>query len=213
MREHWIALQILLLVYLLFSIPACDKDEQDDTPVSISCRDRAVFSDHLQSEYILPWPAGHAYEVIQSYCNRSGSHRNQLAYDFAIPVGDVLIASRTGKVQVVREDLPDNGVAVNNSIHNHILIEHADGSTAFYAHLKQKSVLIEVGQAVQTGDTIAQSGNSGATGNTPHLHFGVYRTWPPVEGDDLPVNFRNCADALDHAGGLIVNQSYMALPY
>ena len=58
-------------------------------------------------------------------------------------------------------------------------IEHPDGTVAFYAHLMQESVVVGVGQQVARGELIALSGNSGATGGLPHLHFGVYQGWPP----------------------------------
>ena len=47
---------------------------------------------------------------------------------------------------------------------------HADGSMAVYAHLQLESVVVSVGQGVDTGQRIAASGNTGySTG--PHLHF------------------------------------------
>ncbi len=84
---------------------------------------------------------------------------------------------------------------------------------AFYAHLKRNSVVVEVGQYVEAGQRIAASGNSGSTGETPHLHFGVYESYYPKDGFDLPVNFRNAAGELDDRGGLIVRRYYKALPY
>lgn len=51
------------------------------------------------------------------------------------------------------------------------LIDHANGLSTLYAHQSVQSVT--PGQAVQTGDIIGYSGNTGySTG--PHLHFTVY---------------------------------------
>lgn len=55
-------------------------------------------------------------------------------------------------------------------------------------------------------------GNSGYSGE-PHLHFGVYEDYPPVDGYDLPVNFRNADGSIDERGGLIRGEVYTALPY
>ncbi len=93
------------------------------------------------------------------------------------------------------EHFADNDT--NRANHNHMFIEHSDGTTAFYAHLVQDSVLPEVGDRVAQGELIAQSGTSGGT--VAVLHFGVYRTWPVQGGDDVAINFRNADGPLDRA--------------
>lgn len=175
-----------------------------------TCYDRAIFGDPEDSEYILPFPVGAAYPVYQSYCWRTGGHRNQLAYDFIIPIGDTIVAARRGIVREIREDSPDNGEGVGQ--HNYVYIQHGDGTLAFYAHLMQNSVIVQLGDTVITGQYFACSGNSGKSGE-PHLHFGVYENYPPVEGIDVPVNFRNAEGPLDSLGGLIRGVIYKALPY
>ena len=174
------------------------------------CLDRAVFNPPDESQYILPYPVDDSFEVYQSYCWPTGGHRDQLAYDFTIPIGHPITASRAGTVRLVKEDSPDNGIGVGE--HNFVHIEHSDGTTGFYAHLMQFGILVTVGGQVVQGQIIGYSGNSGESGS-PHLHFGVYRAYPPTEGDDIPVNFRNADGPLDDRGGLIRGEFYMALPY
>ena len=174
------------------------------------CLQRATFGDPANSEYILPFPAGAEYPVYQSYCWQTGGHRDQLAYDFTIPIGDSVIASRQGVVREIREDSPDDGQGYGQ--HNFIYIEHPDGSLAFYAHLMQYGVAVNVGDTVQTGQMIGFSGNSGQSGE-PHLHIGIYENYPPVEGVDIAFNFRNAFGPLDSRGGLIRGVVYKALPY
>jgi murein DD-endopeptidase MepM/ murein hydrolase activator NlpD len=50
-------------------------------------------------------------------------------------------------------------------------IQHANGDVTVYGHMER--ILVEAGQAVRAGDTIALLGNLGqSTG--PHLHFEVH---------------------------------------
>jgi hypothetical protein len=70
---------------------------------------------------------------------------------------------------------------------------------------------VEAGDEVEAGEFIAFAGNSGLTGG-PHLHFGVYQDWPPQEGYDVPVNFRNASGQHDSRCGLTIWRLFEALP-
>jgi hypothetical protein len=173
------------------------------------CFERAYFEmNPANSDYILPYPTGKAYPLNQTYCGPPSGHHNQLAYDFLIPIGNEVVAARSGVVRALREDSPDDG---QGSQHNHVLIEHADGTVGFYAHLKQSGVLVEVGDDVTAGQLIAYSGHSGTT-DVPHLHFGVYQDYPPIEGQDIPITFGNAPGPTDCRGGLIPGETYQAVP-
>ncbi|MCB0635885.1 MAG: M23 family metallopeptidase [Lewinella sp.] len=206
-RSSW---WLLLGLAFLTTDATCNKENPSSSPPP--CQERAVFGDPAMSPYALPYPAGHAYVLSQSYCYAQGGHRNQLAYDFALPIGDTVTAARAGVVLEVREDLADTGSSVDPGAHNHVFVEHADGTVAFYAHLQQDGVAVQAGQTVALGQFIATSGNSGNTGNFPHLHFGVYQGWPAREGYDVAVNFYNAEGPLNAAGGLVKDEWYLALP-
>ena len=141
-----------------------------------------------------------------SYCVPTGGHREQQAYDFLIPIGEPVLAARAGIVMQVTEDSPDDGQGTD---HNHVMVEHSDGTVGFYAHLQQNGVVVEVGEPVEQGQTIATAGHSGTT-DVVHLHFGVYDSWPPVEGQDQAVNFRNTPGPLDCRRGLVNGATYSA---
>lgn len=174
-----------------------------------ACMQRAVFGDPADSLYVLPFAAGERYRVSQAYCREIGGHRLQLAYDFDMPVGAEVLAARAGIVVDQRDDSPDDGVGVGE--HNYLMIRHDDGTVAFYAHLMQDGLVATLGDHVEQGQVIAYSGNSGATSG-PHLHFGVYRSWPPSEGYDVPVVFRNASGPFDLLGGLATDGVVEALP-
>lgn len=186
----------------------CGRAERTPRP----CLERATFGDPGESPYVLPYPPGRSYRLVQAYCYPYGGHRDQLAYDFEMPIGDDVTAARAGVVRKVRQDLSDTGGESDPGQHNHILILHADGTVALYGHLKQHSVAVEEGQEVAQGQRIAASGNSGNTLGEPHLHFGVYEFWPATERFDVPVNFRNTDGPLDDRRGLVPGNTYPALP-
>jgi len=174
-----------------------------------ACLDRAVFGLPERSPYVLPYPVGAAYRVLQSYCYDPGTHGNQLAYDFLMTEGTPVTAARAGMVAGLVDQWPDTDW--DSSHFNYVFIRHDDGSVAFYAHLQVGTLLVRLGDTVGAGQRIGNSGHCG----TPiaDLHFGVYRAWPPTDGYDLAVNFRNAEGPLDVRGGLRAGTTYTALPY
>jgi Peptidase family M23 len=53
---------------------------------------------------------------------------------------------------------------------NHVVIDHGNGEYSVYAHLKQGSPRVMLGQQVKAGETIGALGSSGNS-TEPHLHF------------------------------------------
>jgi hypothetical protein len=78
-------------------------------------------------------------------------HSNQLAYDFVMNIDDTIYSIGAGVDKDLREDQPDNGGDIEASNHNFIMIQHNDGSVAFYAQLMQNGVLVEKNEYVQQG--------------------------------------------------------------
>ncbi len=82
--------------------------------------------------------------------------------DIALPEGTPVKAANRGKVALVGDFyLPGKTV----------ILDHGLGIYTVYCHLKK--ILVQKGELVAKGETLALSGKSGrVTG--PHLHFGVY---------------------------------------
>lgn len=85
--------------------------------------------------------------------------------DFGLPLSKPVQATAAGKVTLVRSDPEGYGL--------HVRIQHEQAGESFlglYAHLSAAKV--RAGQAVDAGQVIGLSGNSGnSTG--PHLHFEI----------------------------------------
>ncbi len=145
------------------------------------------------SGYKLPYPGGRTYLVSQG--NNQGSHYGYGAYawDFAMAYGDPVVASRAGVVRFVQEGYGvgdcDSGYAGQA---NYVVIDHGDGYSSLYLHLKQNGVVVQPGQYVYQGQLIGYSDTSGWSCGA-HLHFQVQYTsdswWSqsvPVTFDDVP---------------------------
>ena len=143
--------------------------------------------------YHLPFAAGKSYAVIQGYHGEL-SHKDRCAIDFGMPFGTPIHAIRDGEVVVVTEKFPDHaggsaGLDYVGSA-NEVQIDHADGTTAAYVHLKMNGSAVKLNQKVKAGDLIGYVGNSGSS-TVPHLHLEVRDT---QTGKSRPTLFKT-ADA------------------
>jgi murein DD-endopeptidase MepM/ murein hydrolase activator NlpD len=165
-----------------------------------------------RSEYVLPYPVGSSYRINQgndSGFGHSGAYK--FGYDFDMPIGTIVTASREGSVSEVRNTNPDGeNLVLGNE--NLVKILHDDGTTGAYSHLQQFSVIVKSGEQVEQGDTLGQSGNSGYTDNFPHLHFHLSDCdEPTLPGcGTLLVTFSNSDP---NPCGLKQNSFYKALPF
>ncbi|MCB0658958.1 MAG: M23 family metallopeptidase [Saprospiraceae bacterium] len=166
--------------------------------------------DWNSSLYVLPYPSGDSYVVNQGNHNPCGGHQGayEYGYDFSMPIGSVVIASRAGVVTEIRNSHPDGEQLIPGN-ENLVKILHVDGTTAGYSHLKQYSVVVKTGQEILQGDTLGLSGNSGNTGNFPHLYFHLATCDEPTTAGcaTLLVKFRNTRP---NPCGLIMGESYEA---
>jgi len=128
------------------------------------------------SPYRLPYAVASRHTVTQAYPERI-THTDSAsmhAIDFAMPVGTGVNAARAGTIMQVTADYFGSTTASGTQRANLIRILHDDGTMAVYAHLHWDSIRVSLGEHVERGQRIADSGNTGySTG--PHLHFVVQR--------------------------------------
>jgi len=95
--------------------------------------------------------------------------------DFLLPVGTPVVAACSGTVIACQDrykrSYKDPKFAVRR---NFVVINHNNGESSVYVHLRYRSIRVKKGQKVKQGQVIALSGRVGFA-TYPHLHFGVYR--------------------------------------
>lgn len=104
--------------------------------------------------FVYAWPIRGS--VTQGY---SAGHR---AVDLGAPYGAKVYAARAGRVVLRQWSTVGYGFLV--------IVDHGDGSQAYYSHLK--GAWVNVGDWVARGDLV---GEVGSTGNStgPHVHFEI----------------------------------------
>jgi murein DD-endopeptidase MepM/ murein hydrolase activator NlpD len=98
----------------------------------------AAYPEALTSEYCLPFDSSVPRRVIQG---NSEDHKfpwthhgnMRFAYDFAMPIGTQVRASRGGMVMFIRDQYSDDDH--QNSHGNVMVVLHEDGTAALYGHL------------------------------------------------------------------------------
>lgn len=155
--------------------------------------------------YDLPFEVGKGYKVIQGY-GGSFSHtnpENYFAYDFKMPPREIITAARDGLVIEIKENsnIGGNRPSLNKEA-NYLYLEHNDGTIGIYTHIKHNGVLVNLGDRVQKGQTIAISGKTGYL-SSPHLHFSVAKFFEDGRIKSLPVKIKTNKGVLQKLENLV----------
>lgn len=145
--------------------------------------------------YALPYAPGEAYPVSQGFHGAySHTDGDSFAIDFKMAEGSPVHAARGGVVVGARDDSAKGGPSKKYEWDaNYILIRHDDGTLGHYVHLQKAGNRVKIGDAVNEGDFIGRSGNTGHT-TGPHLHFAVFKAANGKSRETVPVRFK--ADGL-----------------
>src|SRR6478672_4372140 len=144
------------------------------------------------ADYAMPFGPGR-YVVMQgprgtfSHFAGTGSEN---AVDWTCPVGTIVCAARDGRVVGVKQDSdrggPDRAL---RPFANYIMIKHADGTYAYYVHLKKDGAMVKLGDEVTTGQPVGFSGQTGFA-SKPHLHFEVFQAIDGKKKLSLPFRLK-----------------------
>lgn len=132
----------------------------------------------LRATASLAFPVeGHDARAVGSVFGdpREGGRREHHGIDIFAPASTPALAAAAGRVsRVDTTEVGGNVVWVRDEVRRLSL---------YYAHLQSQSV--RPGQRVARGEPVGRIGNTGNARTTPpHLHFGVYRMFGPM--DPLP---------------------------
>ncbi len=197
---------------LIMALAACQRNSPTSTAGSaadnLSPEPTAICQSAESSEYVLPYPVGTEYPLIQGFSGPySHSGVFEYAFDFEMPIGSTVTAARGGQVIFIEESFSDDDVGTQNA--NMVIVQHEDGTYGRYVHLTHDGGLVEADQIVAQGDVIGLSGSSGYPA-IPHLHFDVSEACPQSDCQTMPVCFSNTDTRSD---GLVVGKSYTAEDY
>ena len=97
-----------------------------------------------------------------------------------------------GTVVAVNRGLPEQipevwptGLALNDFGGNYVIADIGNGHYAFYAHLQNGSVTVNVGDRLRAGQVIGLLGNTGNSAG-PHLHFHIVDGPDPLASNGVP---------------------------
>ncbi|MGB3246553.1 MAG: M23 family metallopeptidase [Sulfitobacter sp.] len=132
----------------------------------------------------------------QDYTCAGLSYDGHKGTDFALPsrammaAGVTVRASAAGVVMGVRDGMSDAGFTADNAADiegrecgNGVRIDHANGWTTQYCHLKQGSLVVRQGQTVAAGDPLGEVGQSGRAA-FPHVHLSLRKNGVPTDPFD-----------------------------
>lgn len=186
---------LAICIFMIFcQINRCQKDNKKDNIEPVE-------------KYVLPYPVGESYSCTQSFSG-SISHQGVFHYsvDFGMPKGTIITAARKGQIFYIQESFTDQDRGADRS--NVVVIQHADDCFSRYAHISKNGAKVKLGEKVESGDTIALSGKTGA--RTYHLHFDVTKECSQTNCQTMAFQFKNCSP---HHYPLQSGVMYKALEY
>lgn len=122
--------------------------------------------------------------------------------------GQPILAPADGRVVRAKggfDDVPPGKPNGDNADGNIVIIQHGNGESSVFNHLKQNSLKVKVDDQVKQGDVLAECGNSGM-GGIPHIHYQFGRG----RGAGLPAKFQDyIADGKAVASGEPIRGQYV----
>ena len=141
------------------------------------------------------WYVAHWYGVTtggyrgrnSTYSQGQGIH---FGIDFAAPCGTEVVAVAPGRVIATDGDF-------GSPPHN-VVLQLADGNVAMYGHLVERTRHVQLGQTVEPGQVVGNTGDSIAPYNctrNPHLHLEIRKQGRAIATNPVPYFDANWEDA------------------
>ncbi len=135
------------------------------------------------------------------------NYKMDLTYstDWALDPGTLVRATRAGIVRIIfdQSDAYYEGEDSETGIPfalagktNFVVVVHPNKMKSIYSHLWKDSIRVRVGQQVERGQELAESGKSGWIGPIPHLHFHMVSDNVNIKSS--PFTFIDYPDSLYH---------------
>jgi murein DD-endopeptidase MepM/ murein hydrolase activator NlpD len=137
------------------------------------------------------WRVSQAFPDSMTHTDPSSTH----AYDFVMPIGTGVYAARSGVVIEIADEYFSAGLDPDTDLAraNIVRVLHDDGTMSLYAHLNWNTIRVRPGQAIERGEYLADSGNTGFSSG-PHLHFVVQRNAGGAI-ESIPIDFAGAGNA------------------
>jgi len=123
---------------------------------------------------------------IRDFACRDFTYEGHDAHDAVLrtfesmDIGVPVYAALGGVVVSTHDGEPDRNTTAGSQLANYVVIDHGNGRSGYYWHLKNGSVAVQPGQSIAEGQQIGLVGSSGSS-NYPHLHFATYDGGTVVE--------------------------------
>jgi len=116
------------------------------------------------------WPLQMHGRIVAKFGPSGASGERYNGIKIAVPTGTPVLAAADGVVAYAGSEVPTLGGLV--------IIKHGDGWTTVYGYASR--LLVQRGQSVKRGQTIAMSGDTGLA-DRPELHFEMRKGRAPVD--------------------------------
>lgn len=147
----------------------------------------------------LPWACGKVESCTQGHQGGSHTGNSAFAWDFVLSDGEEIWSASAGVVTHARMDSNVGGCNQSYATEgNFITIDHGDGTSIIYAHMRSHSSPLEIGDEVEVGDLIGLVGQTGYVCGA-HLHMAVQQQCDLSHCASVPASFATAGDP--DAGG------------
>ncbi len=141
------------------------EQEKKDAGLPTEGEESGQIPTDIYSGGIFVWPCPGSTRVTSDYGARlsptAGASSDHKGIDIGADYGAAIVAAADGTVTYA---------GYNSGMGNYVMISHGSGLYTVYGHCC--ALMVQTGDTVSAGQTIAQVGSTGiSTGN--HLHFGV----------------------------------------